>query len=297
MRNHINSLLQIVDTSLLPVSFPSLTEDEVDEYLAGTLQCTVDNFRVDFVRKWKVFGFNKVARMVAIASFLRKVEGGSFLTNPSPEHLLTQDSIGKVIDVYMKRLRQLYRDAVNPPTQKKKDAIKRRACQVSRMGMVCYTPPVPDVSRLLRPFGQSYRDRRFVVLYLGEGRHRILFDRLSAANMSEDETDGDTVEHPPVYRIVIAEWQSEDFKLFLWALDALYRIHWKAPPTSRRKSGNPPRTWVLRDSCKTIRGTAAPGLWRNCYNKQWLNKLKPHELAELDIQEGIYDFSLDTATA
>ncbi|EIW65127.1 uncharacterized protein TRAVEDRAFT_108669 [Trametes versicolor FP-101664 SS1] len=148
-------------------------------------------------------------------------------------------------------------------------------------------------------FCQSYRDRRFVVLYLGEGRHKVLFERLSAANMSEDETDGDAVEHPPVYRIVIAEWQSEEFKLFLWALDALYRIHWKAPPASRCKSGNPPRTRVLREGagCKTIPGTAAPGLWRNCYNPEWLRKLKAHDLAELDIQEGIYDFSLDTAAA
>ncbi|KAI0362976.1 hypothetical protein BV20DRAFT_1071321, partial [Pilatotrama ljubarskyi] len=139
---------------------------------------------------------------------------------------------------------------------------------------------------------QSYRDRRFVIIYLGQAQHKALFERMSAANMSEDETDGDTVEHPPVYRIVIAEWQSEELRLFLWTLDTLYRAYWKKPPGSRRKAGNPPRTRLLRAGCKTVPGVAPAGLWENCYNPAWLSKLAPWEREALDIQEGNYDFSL-----
>ncbi|KAI9056716.1 hypothetical protein FKP32DRAFT_1585322, partial [Trametes sanguinea] len=142
---------------------------------------------------------------------------------------------------------------------------------------------------------QSYRDRRFVIIYLGYTRHRVLFERMSAASMSEDETDGEAVQHPPVYRIIVAPWQSAELKTFLWALDALYRDYWKKPPGTRRKSGNPPRTRVLRDAPGTTSTSLAPaGLWENCYAPQWLAKLKPWEREALDIQEGRYDFTLSS---
>ncbi|OSC96425.1 hypothetical protein PYCCODRAFT_1379235, partial [Trametes coccinea BRFM310] len=138
----------------------------------------------------------------------------------------------------------------------------------------------------------SYRDRRFVIIYYGQTRHKALFERMSAVNMSEDETDGESVEHPPVYRIVIAEWQSEELRQFLWTLDALYREYWAKPPGTRRKAGNPPRTRILRNESRVVPGTAPAGLWANCYNQEWLAKLRPWEREALDIQNSNYDFSL-----
>ncbi|KAJ2986320.1 hypothetical protein NUW54_g9814 [Trametes sanguinea] len=205
VRNHIDTLLHHSDSSLLPIQFPTLTEEEVTAYSRG--DWVPNEFRVDFVRPWKKFSLNKEARESAVTTFLLKVAGGAFLTNPTPEDLLTRETVGDMIDVYMKRLRRLYRKAQNPPSEERKDEIKRRACQVARMHT-------------------SYRDRRFVIIYYGQTRHKALFERMSAVNMSEDETDGESVEHPPVYRIVIAEWQSEELRQFLWTLDALYREYW-----------------------------------------------------------------------
>ncbi|KAI9057522.1 hypothetical protein FKP32DRAFT_1583544 [Trametes sanguinea] len=123
-------------------------------------------------------------------------------------------------------------------------------------------------------------------------RHRALFDRLSANNMSGDETDGDQVVHSPVYRIIIAEWQSEAFRRFLWAIDAKYIDYWKSPPDSRRSKGNPPRKRVLRPHSRTVPGTAPMGLWRNCYNDAWLAKKQEWEIEALEIIDEDYNFVL-----
>lgn len=149
MRNHVHALLQIVDTSLLPIDFPPLTVKEAESYVGGTQQGTPGRLRVDFEKQWKRFRFNKDARQIMITTFLGKVEGSAFLTNPTPAHLLTLECIGDAINVYMKRLRRLYQDSLNPPTKEKQDAIKRRACQVSHMHTVSSTSSSPSLRILL----------------------------------------------------------------------------------------------------------------------------------------------------
>ncbi|TFK81047.1 hypothetical protein K466DRAFT_502838, partial [Polyporus arcularius HHB13444] len=135
--------------------------------------------------------------------------------------------------------------------------------------------------------------RMFVIIHMNYNRHSILFSKMTAANMSGDETDGPEVTHPPVYRIIIADWQSLELRTFLWTLDAKYLAYWAKPPTRRRTGGNPARHRVKRDNSKTISGVAPIGLWRNCYNDDWLDTLQDWEIELLEIVDEDYDFTLD----
>ncbi|KAI0356401.1 hypothetical protein OH77DRAFT_1401301, partial [Trametes cingulata] len=144
---------------------------------------------------------------------------------------------------------------------------------------------------------QLYRSRRFILLDVPQlSQHAVLFDRMSAVNMSGDETDGPEVQHPPVYRIIIAEWQSLELRTFLWILDLWYLEHWAHPPNARRTGGNPPRTRVANQHCRTVRGVAAVGLWRNCYNQEWLNAVPAWQRDMLEIIDEDYDFGLAAYT-
>ncbi|KAI0375850.1 hypothetical protein BV20DRAFT_932502 [Pilatotrama ljubarskyi] len=123
-------------------------------------------------------------------------------------------------------------------------------------------------------------------------RHRILFDRLDASHMSGDETDGPKVKHSAKYRIVLAEWQSEAFRTFLWRIDTKYIEYWETPPRKRRVNGNGIRVRVLSANSRTERGSAPQRLWRNCYDEGWLGKLKDWQKELLDIVDEDYDFSM-----
>ncbi|KAI8980233.1 hypothetical protein BD414DRAFT_421163, partial [Trametes punicea] len=140
---------------------------------------------------------------------------------------------------------------------------------------------------------QLYRSRRFIILNIPElKRHKLLFERMSAVNMSGDETDGPEVRHPPAYRIIIAEWQSLEMRTFLWRLDMWYIEAWEKPLRGRRTGGNPPRTRVLREGIEGVRGVPPVGLWRNCYNAAWLNALPEWEREMLEIVDEDYSFGL-----
>ncbi len=113
---------------------------------------------------------------------------------------------------------------------------------------------------------------------------------LQPANMSGDETDGPEKKHPPVWRIIIATWQSKKFRDFLWALDQMYREDW----AKRRAGGNPPRVCILRTELPDgdEEGIAPIGLPRNCYDDAWLARQPEYVLRDLEISDEVYDFSL-----
>lgn len=139
---------------------------------------------------------------------------------------------------------------------------------------------------------QLFESREVVLVRRDYKQHRGLFRLLQAANMSADETDGPPgteKPHPPRWRIVIARWQSRELQDFLWALDRMYREDWGR----RRTGGNPPRHRLLPDGeGRQEDGIAPVGLWRNCYNKAWLEKQPPHIVRELEIVDEDYDFKL-----
>ncbi|KAI0827482.1 hypothetical protein BC628DRAFT_1318447 [Trametes gibbosa] len=117
---------------------------------------------------------------------------------------------------------------------------------------------------------QLYDARLSVIFSMGLSRHSVLFDKLSPRNMSGDETDGTTRKLPMAYRIIESRWQSDVFKTFMRALDAMYRQDWELPGGNER----------------------ATGLWRNCYSEDWLCSLAPYQRRALNIIDASYDFDL-----
>lgn len=109
--------------------------------------------------------------------------------------------------------------------------------------------------------------------------------------MSGDETDGDTKEHPAVFRIIITRWQSIELRNFLFLLDQIYRSDWKQPHNRRATPGNQPRVRLIRQDATVEDGVAPIGLWRNCYDQHWLQAQPPHMQRELEIVEEPYDFN------
>ena len=110
---------------------------------------------------------------------------------------------------------------------------------------------------------------------------------MDGANMSEDELVKPY--HTPTYQSYYAEWQSDELRTCLEALDELYREDWGAG----RKAGNPPRTRYPPEDGTTVNVTAPKGLPRNCYSKEWMATLSYHRLEQYNIQDEYVNLSID----
>ncbi|KAI9062813.1 hypothetical protein FKP32DRAFT_1573509, partial [Trametes sanguinea] len=121
-----------------------------------------------------------------------------------------------------------------------------------------------------------------------------LFARLRAEHMSGDETDRDEEHkklHPPSYTVLEATWQSKKHKSFMRKLEEWHNEDWKNPTIDGDyKGGNGPR--LRNRTGKAINAPAPTGLWRNCYSKRWIAKLKPHQLQALEMVDEEYDYKL-----
>ena len=59
----------------LPTRSPTLSDQEHGAFLLGQLVLpTAQNFRIDFVRPWKTFGYNRIACAVFCQDFLRVLD-------------------------------------------------------------------------------------------------------------------------------------------------------------------------------------------------------------------------------
>ncbi|KAH9889313.1 hypothetical protein C8Q73DRAFT_653898, partial [Cubamyces lactineus] len=139
---------------------------------------------------------------------------------------------------------------------------------------------------------QLFDTRLRVATSAGLDRHAVLFDRLSPDNMSDDETDRPRNHWPRTYRIIESRWQSLELKTFLRGLDALYRQGWERSRPRVRFAGAAPRIRIPQENGPKVDGLAPPGLWRNCYNEEWLRGLDADRRNALSIVEEEYDFSL-----
>ncbi|KAI0691533.1 hypothetical protein C8T65DRAFT_587145, partial [Cerioporus squamosus] len=129
----------------------------------------------------------------------------------------------------------------------------------------------------------------------GYDEHLALISKFEAANYSGDETDAE----PPRrrtrenrFRIIECWWMSDDLRNFLRRLDADYLEDWECSPTKRSAGGSAPRERVVATPRMITEGTAVVGLWRNCYNEDYLKNLKPHDYRKLQIIESNYDFRI-----
>ncbi|EIW59759.1 uncharacterized protein TRAVEDRAFT_121182 [Trametes versicolor FP-101664 SS1] len=138
-----------------------------------------------------------------------------------------------------------------------------------------------------RSHAQSARTCTASPSMTGVDRHFALLTRLSPSNMSGDETEAAEATRR-TYRIIKARWQSAALRTFLRALDAKRRDLWENPPQPRLW-WNAPRIRV--ESANSEEDGRAPiGLWRNCYDEEWLQALKPEQREALEVVDEDYNF-------
>ena len=113
-------------------------------------------------------------------------------------------------------------------------------------------------------------------------------------SMSDEETDYEEIEgtRTTVLAKVTPDWRSEEFGELYQFID-LRRDDMKKSGIGRRRATNGRNLLRVR---KPSRTTAAhpppPGLWRNCFEKDWLRKRRPWELAALKVVDEDYDFEV-----
>lgn len=119
-----------------------------------------------------------------------------------------------------------------------------------------------------------------------------MFAQLKPVHMSGDETDGEQKRHPPVFRVVNADWMSQELRSLFERLDQLYREDWERPGGGIRATrGNPPRT-RLPSNGKSVNSIAPTRLAKNCYDSRWLGSLREHELVKLQVLNEVWDLSI-----
>ncbi|OJT09097.1 hypothetical protein TRAPUB_7 [Trametes pubescens] len=278
VREHLFTLCDVECTPDLWKKNPPISKEEMDSFNEGEddlLTCSVQSFRVDFVRPWKGkdSAFNCLAKNVFVRSLIKMYRGGEYSDHVVPDKLLTEKTVGVVLDKHMEYRRKQYRQQLKPLSKEDRDKISKRKAMNARK--------------------HTLKDSRVsIILEMKLYWHKRLFSMLRPVHMSGDETDGSDKTHPPTFLIVNARWQSLLFRLFLRTLDALYRESWATPVGDRATSGNPPRVRIEREDCRSEDSLAPIGLWRNCYDQDWLKSLRPHVRASLKIIDADYDFKL-----
>lgn len=142
---------------------------------------------------------------------------------------------------------------------------------------------------------QTLEGRREVVSdpAFGLERHAVLLNKLMPVHVSPDEPAVPGVGMDcRTYHIIEALWQSRPYKTFMRGIDGLRN----AKRAREDKGGNRPRQRLELREPNTVNSKAPKGLWRNCYDADWLTHLKtltPHLYNALEVIEEDYDFSLD----
>lgn len=116
--------------------------------------------------------------------------------------------------------------------------------------------------------------------------------KLNVHTQSDDESEGEGSGPglPKTTRRLYPIWRSRIFSLFLWSLDAVASEQEASAveASATMRKGN---IFRCRGGPAVVKHSRAPvGLPINCYNQQFLQTLKPWELALLDPQEP-YEFN------
>ncbi|KAJ8457003.1 hypothetical protein ONZ51_g11788 [Trametes cubensis] len=291
VRTHLKLMLKFSTWKELVSRSPPLTDEEAEAYQTGRFlcPCTENTFRIDFIHDWKRFPFNLASRDFFVQNMLKTIKGGGFEFDAAVIPFIIQAHVEHVLDSHMDYCRRKYREAYNLHTWDAKDPddAEMIAEQEAKMEKDKKRKAINSRKKTL------FNARLTVILEMGLGRHLILFDRLLPQNMSGDETDGPRRVLPMTYRVVESRWQSVALKSFLRALDAMYREDWERPRHGQRaKGGNPPRTRLIRAGGPVEDGYAPVGLWRNCYDSEWLKNLPSYQRRALKIINADYDFDV-----
>ncbi|TEB26923.1 hypothetical protein FA13DRAFT_1795171 [Coprinellus micaceus] len=263
---------------LLYKKFPPIGAEELQKYESRDSACVVitrENFRFDFTLPLS-HSFNQDAIHVAARAFrdsLTEAEYGRHHPDgPLPVSLLALDRVEESVFRHFKYLQTKYKDLNVEQETRNSKRLKniigtRKTALVN--GRVETIEDSPDLA--------VHRD-----LVLLAGRN----------SMSDEEIDYEEIEghRTTVLAKVTPEWRSEEFGELYQFVD-LRRTEMKKSGFGKRRTTNGKNLLRIR---KPGRKTAAhpppPGLWRNCFDKNWLSKRRPWELAALKIVDEDYDF-------
>lgn len=117
---------------------PPITDEEMKNFVENgdLLTCTVQNFRIDFIRPWKDNKFNALAKSVFVKSFIAMYDSGEYSDGDLPNVLLAEWVIATVLDGHMEYRRKRYRQHFKPLSQEDLDRIKQRKAMNARRGTV-----------------------------------------------------------------------------------------------------------------------------------------------------------------
>ncbi|KAL1937984.1 hypothetical protein VTO73DRAFT_12734 [Trametes versicolor] len=279
VRDHLLHLLRVSSLSEIGHKFPSLTDQEIATYNAKGPGPVIDeqNFRIDFKRGWHVCNFNREASDFFVRHFLQGVAGGMYRSPPIPSRYFTVSQVEAALDSHMGHARTKWKEVAEPPNNKTKKAAREKAkCMDSRRKTLLLNR------------------KEVLIIYAIADQHALLLSKFKPRHMSGDEAETSTDRLKGNYIIIEAEWQSLALRIFLRLLDQLFLAHALSVHGKDDSGGlKRPRTRTAKPNGPTEDSPAAKGLWRNCYNPEWLNKQKPHVIRGLGIIEEDYDFTLD----
>ena len=99
MRKHLDLLFDVSTVNKMIAKNPPLTDEEMKAYLddEGDIVCTVQNFRVDFIRPPSCI-FNLEARQIFVNSFLTSYRAGQYIEVSIPDVLLKPQVVSTAFD-------------------------------------------------------------------------------------------------------------------------------------------------------------------------------------------------------
>ncbi|KAJ3507456.1 hypothetical protein NMY22_g16924 [Coprinellus aureogranulatus] len=258
---------------------PPLTEEELTAYENRERDCihiTPGSFRFDFTLPM-AHEFNKDALYVATHSFQKALKQGKYgrsdPNGPLPRSFMETKYLSASMHNHFKYLKIKYQ-TLQEEDKTRREALTKHA-RATRRGTL-YNKRATTVMQ----------DPRLAV-------HAVLIERAGRNSVSDEETDEEKVggESIPILKKVIPAWRSIEFGNLYQEIDEVAREMRSSSLGKRRKpSGVGPLLRSRKGGKKTEEHAPPAGLWRNCFDEDWLALKRGWELTALAIIEKDYDF-------
>ncbi|KAI9059823.1 hypothetical protein FKP32DRAFT_1613968 [Trametes sanguinea] len=232
--------------------------------------CTVEDFRLDLT---KGYGseWNKSAINVFVEDF---IETGTYSCTDAKQ-------VRRTINRHFRTIRRQYdiwkadrEAAAKGTTVNRKDVNKERA-------------------KTQRRYNTYQRRLRIALWYKETRKHGALVRQLGPDGMSSDEGEYEN-NILQRYRIHNMPWRDPRVTSLMRLLDALRR-RYRSEQGQGDLRGSKCRLRCLSDA-QSERTRAVPGLPRDAYEANWLQEQHALAVRDLEIQDGLYDFSVPGET-
>ncbi|EIW59185.1 uncharacterized protein TRAVEDRAFT_122814 [Trametes versicolor FP-101664 SS1] len=228
--------------------------------------CTAEAFRLD-LNSSPGSAWNKSAITVFVDDF---IEVGAYACTDRAQ-------IRRMMNRHFRTLKRRYKAAMADI-----EAASRGATVDRSQGKT-------DAAKRQRRYNKHQKRLRIALWYPETRKHGPLVHALGPDGMSSDEEEysGTILLH---YRISSCPWRETRVTSIMRLLDALER-RYRSDLGQGDLRGAKTRLRCLSEKVsKRTRGV--PGLPRDAYDAAWLEGLRPLERRDLEVKEGVYDFSV-----